>query len=78
MIIESKKYNEKCSCGREHYMTTELCIIESGCISKLSNYLKEFGLSDFTVAVYDESSKDLRHELTEIADKYVESIQELL
>ena len=56
MIIDSKKYNGKCSCGKEHFMTTELCVIESGCMSKISEYLADCGLLGSCVAVYDENT----------------------
>ena len=56
MIIDSKKYNGKCSCGKEHFMTTELCVIENGCMAKISDYIRECGLGGFSVAVYDENT----------------------
>jgi len=56
VIIDSKKYNGKCSCGKEHFMTTELCIIEKGCMSKISDYINKCGLSGYSVAVYDENT----------------------
>ena len=56
MIIDSKKYNGKCSCGKEHFMTTELCVIEKGCISGIGDYISMCGLSGISVAVYDENT----------------------
>ena len=56
MIIESKKYNGPCSCGKNHNMTTELCVIEAGCLPKISTYIESCGLSGYSVAIYDENT----------------------
>ena len=56
MIIDSKKYNGLCICGREHKMTTEFCVIESGCMAKADEYIIKYGLSGFSIAIYDENT----------------------
>lgn len=56
MIIDSKKYNSVCSCGREHKMVTEACFIEAGCLSKADEYIATFGLHGYAVAIYDENT----------------------
>ena len=56
MIIDSNKYNGMCSCGREHKMTTEFCVIESGCMAEFYNYINRYGISGFSVAIYDENT----------------------
>ncbi len=56
MIIDSKKYNGICSCGKNHNMTTETCIVEAGCLSKIDEYIKNCGLSGYGVAIYDENT----------------------
>lgn len=56
MIIDSKKYNKKCSCGKIHKMTTKKCIIEAGCLADTDTYIKDIGLSGYSVAVYDENT----------------------
>lgn len=56
MIIDSKQYNGPCLCGRTHHMTTECCIIEAGCMSNLQAYLQQYGLTGYSVAVYDENT----------------------
>lgn len=56
MIIDSLKYNGMCSCGKEHKMVTECAVVESGCLFKLDEYLKKYGLTEGTVAVYDENT----------------------
>ena len=56
MIIDSKKYNGKCACGREHEMVTLLSVVESGCLNDIDKYLGEFGLDGVKVAVYDENT----------------------
>jgi glycerol-1-phosphate dehydrogenase [NAD(P)+] len=53
MIIDSKKYNGICSCGHKHTMTTEFCVIESGCLANIYEYIKKCGLKGFSVAIYD-------------------------
>lgn len=45
-----------CSCGREHKMVTECAVVESGCLFKLDEYLEKYGLTEGTVAVYDENT----------------------
>ena len=54
MVIDSKQYDGLCACGRTHKMETEFCVMESGCLKKIGNYLQQHGLQRFTVAVYDE------------------------
>ena len=56
MVIDSLKYNGKCSCGKEHKMATEFCIIEGGCLKDISTYMEKYNLTGFTVAVYDENT----------------------
>ena len=56
MIIDSKKYNGFCSCGKSHKMTTETCIIKAGCLSKIDTYIIGCGLSGYSVAIYDENT----------------------
>ena len=56
MIIDSKKYNGKCTCGKTHVMQTEFSVIQSGCLKNASDYLKDLGISGVTVAVYDENT----------------------
>ena len=56
MIIDSKKYNGKCTCGKTHTMKTRFSVIESGCLKNASDYLKDLGISGVTVAVYDENT----------------------
>ena len=71
MIIDSKKYNSLCSCGKNHTMTTELCIIEAGCLSKINDYIKENGLSGYGVAIYDENTYRATMGLHPNADKEI-------
>ena len=54
MIIDNKKYNQVCQCGKKHEMTTEICFVEAGCLSKISDYLERYGLRGYSVAIYDE------------------------
>ncbi len=56
MVIDSLQYNGPCTCGRSHRMETELCVVESGCLKKLNDYLDKCGLTGCTAAVYDENT----------------------
>jgi len=56
MVIDSKQYNGLCSCGKNHEMATEFCLIERGCLKKVDTYMKEYGLQGYCVAVYDENT----------------------
>lgn len=44
MIIDSKKYTGRCSCGHEHKMTTEFCVIEAGGLENIDKYIEKFGV----------------------------------
>lgn len=71
MIIDSKKYNGKCSCGHEHKMTTEFCIIESGCMANVDTYIGRYGLNGFSAAIYDENTYNATKGLHPKADKEI-------
>ena len=71
MIIDSKQYNGKCTCGREHKMTTDFCIIESGCLVNVDEYIKKFGLKGFSVAIYDENTYKATNRLHPNVDKEI-------
>ena len=53
MIIDSKRYSGSCSCGRSHSMSTQLAIVEAGCLKELDGYVRQCGLSGFRTVVYD-------------------------
>ena len=71
MIIDSKKYNGICSCGHEHKMTTEFCIIEAGCLANIDEHIKKYGLNGFSVAIYDENTYNATKHLHLKADKEI-------
>ena len=56
MIIDSKNYSGMCSCGHEHKMQTEFCIIEKGCIKNINTYIKKYGLTGSCAAIYDDNT----------------------
>ena len=56
MIIDSKRYNGACLCGKKHKMTTEACIIEAGCLFNANEYIAKYGLCGYSVAIYDENT----------------------
>lgn len=71
MIIDSKKYNGKCSCGNEHKMETEFCIIEAGCLANADEYIKKCGLKGFSVAIYDENTYESTDGMHPKADEVI-------
>ena len=71
MIIDSKKYNGKCSCGKTHMMTTEACIVEAGCLSNISEYIESYGLKGYSVAIYDKNTYEVTSGLHPKADKEI-------
>ena len=56
MVIDSKQYNGLCACGQTHEMTTQYCVIESGCLKAVTAYMRQFGMEGYCVAVYDENT----------------------
>lgn len=56
MIIDAKKYAEKCVCGEDHALSTELCVVEAGCLNKIDDYLSQYGLTAYCTAVYDSNT----------------------
>ena len=56
MIIDAKKYAGKCICGEAHKLSTELCVIEAGCLNKIDEYLSKYGLMGHCTAVYDRNT----------------------
>lgn len=71
MIIDSLKYNGTCSCGREHKMQTEFCIVENGCLKEIGKYLDKYDLKGFTVAVYDENTYEATKDRHPVVDAEV-------
>ena len=71
MIIDSKKYNGQCACGKTHTMTTEFCIIEKGCLANIDTYVNEYGLSGTSVAIYDENTYKATEGVHPRADKEI-------
>lgn len=71
MIIDSQKYNGRCSCGHEHKMTTEFCVIEPGCLANVDEYIGKCGLTGFSVAIYDENTYKATSRLRPKADKEI-------
>ena len=56
MIIDAKKYAGECSCGNCHELSTELCVIEAGCLRRMREYLRQYGLTGYCTAVYDHNT----------------------
>ena len=71
MIIDSQKYNGRCSCGHEHHMTTEFCVIESGCLANMDAYIEKCGLTGFSVAIYDANTYSATNHLHPKADQEI-------
>ena len=45
MRIDSTQYGGRCACGKEHAMTTRLCVIEPGALGRLEETLEAEGLA---------------------------------
>ena len=56
MKIDSLQYNGRCECGREHTMTTEFCVVESGALYDFEEYMQKYSVTGYRVAVYDENT----------------------
>ena len=56
MIIDSKQYGGRCSCGRDHKLETQAAIVEPGCLGNLESYLVQYGISGFRTVVYDRNT----------------------
>lgn len=56
MIIDSTQLAGQCACGRTHTMTTELVVIEAGCMAQLDDYCERVGLAGTRCVVYDSNT----------------------
>ena len=56
MIIDSLVLSGKCSCGREHSMSTKAAVIESGCLKDFEKYMESYAISGKRCALYGENS----------------------
>lgn len=71
MIIDSRKLNGPCACGRDHVMNTRAAVIESGCLKDFDRYLKEYGLEGKRAAIYDENTYHARNLVRPRADQEI-------
>jgi len=71
MIVESKKYNGICQCGKSHEMTTEACFIESGSLSRIDEYISKYGLCGSCACLYDENTYHATEGRHPTADKEI-------
>ncbi len=55
MIVDSTVYSGKCVCGREHQMSTRAAVIEAGCLGRLDEILREYGIGGKRCALYGEN-----------------------
>ncbi len=56
MILSSTQLGGLCSCGRSHSMDTRAAIIERGCLARLEDYLRQYGIEGSVCTVYDENT----------------------
>lgn len=56
MIIRKEDHSGPCSCGRDHALSTQLCVIESGSLLRIAEYLEACNISGNGVVVYDENT----------------------
>jgi len=71
MIIDSKKYNGICFCGRSHKMTTDFCVIEAGGLANIDEYIRRSGLKGIAVSIYDENTYNATAGMHPKADKEI-------
>lgn len=71
MVIDAKEYRRVCSCGRKHEMTTDFCVVESGCLKKMDEYLAQAGMSGFCAVVYDENTYKAAEGVRPAADQEI-------
>ena len=53
MRIDAEQYSGACACGSEHRMETRFCVIGTGVLSGLEDFLAEAALTGRRCAVYD-------------------------
>lgn len=56
MFIDSTVLSGKCSCGKEHHMSTKAAYISSGCLADFEDLVAKHGLSGKRCALYGENS----------------------
>lgn len=56
MIIDGRKFEKTCSCGRKHQLDTVFTVIENGALLALDKYMHQYGLTGFVTCVYDENT----------------------
>ncbi len=56
MRIDSREYGGACVCGREHPLSTRLCVIESGALARFEDCMTELSLLGKRCAVYDRNT----------------------
>ena len=56
MMIDSKQYSGLCTCGREHGMETCGIIVEAGAMSRLEQYMAQYGVTGRRAVIYDENT----------------------
>lgn len=56
MTFDSKEFRGLCTCGKDHSLVTDFCIVENGALLKIDQFLSAYSLSGFTVSVYDENT----------------------
>lgn len=71
MIIDSKKYNGKCSCGKTHEMVTKAAVIEAGCLKDFEKYMTEYGVTGKRAAIYDKNTYNAKNLIRPRADQEI-------
>lgn len=69
MTFDSKEFRGLCSCGKEHNLETDFCVVESGALLKIDQYLSAYSLSGYIVAVYDENTYKATSDRHPMVDK---------
>lgn len=71
MIIDAKKYSGPCTCGQVHKTTTQLAVIEAGCMKDFDDRLAQAGLSGHRTAIYDTNTYHAKGLISPRADQEI-------
>lgn len=71
MRIDAKIYGGFCSCGDEHRMETQLCVIEENALADFEVYVKETGMIGRRCAVYDTHTYEAKNLIRPYAEQEI-------
>jgi len=59
MKIRTNEFSGDCSCGMSHAVSTELLLIESGCMTRFAQILLEYGITGKIVGLFDTNTIEI-------------------